>query len=50
MGRVINIMFNVSYRKIGGLRFLKVGRLTLSWSVSREYRSLHRDSLTLVEG
>lgn len=26
----------VSYRKVGGLRFLKLGRLTLSWSVSRD--------------
>jgi hypothetical protein len=34
-------IFNISTRRIGGLRFLKVGRLTLSWSVSRAYRSLH---------
>lgn len=32
--------FGVSTRKIGGLRFLKIGRLTLSWSVSRRYRPL----------
>lgn len=31
---------NISYRKVGGLRFVKIGRLTFSWSVSREYRSL----------
>ena len=24
-----------TYRKVGGLNFLKAGRLTLSWSVSR---------------
>lgn len=31
-------MFNVSYRRVGGLRFLKVGRLTVSWSVAAAYR------------
>lgn len=31
-------MFNVSFRRVGGLRFLKVGRLTVSWSVARAYR------------
>ena len=30
----------VSYRKVGGIRFLKLGRLTLSMSVSREYRPI----------
>ena len=35
-------MLNLSYRRVGGLRFLKLGRLTVSWCVSREYRSLHR--------
>lgn len=32
--------FNVSYRKVGGIRFLKIGRLTLSWCVSTAYRPL----------
>lgn len=41
-------MLNMSYRRIGGLRFLKIGRLTISWSVCREYRSLHRS--LLMEG
>ena len=33
-------MFNISYRKVGGLRFLKVGRLTFMWCVSRQYKPL----------
>jgi hypothetical protein len=33
-------MLNVSYRKHGGLRFLKVGRFTFMWCVSRAYRPL----------
>jgi hypothetical protein len=31
-------MLNISYRRVGGLRFLKVGRLTLSWSIAAEYK------------
>jgi hypothetical protein len=34
----MNRIFNISYRKIGGLRFLKIGRLTLSWSLAERYR------------
>ena len=33
-------MFNVSYRKVGGISFLKLGRMTISWSVSKAYRPL----------
>jgi len=33
-------MFNVSTRRVGGLRFLKLGRLTFMVCVSRSYRSL----------
>lgn len=33
-------MLNVSYRKVGGLRFIKIGRLTLMWCVSRQYKPL----------
>lgn len=33
-------MFNVDYRRVGGLRFLKLGRLTVSWSVSAVYRPI----------
>lgn len=28
----------MSYRKIGGLRFFRVGRLQVSWCVLRRYR------------
>ena len=33
-------MFNLSTRKVGGIRFLKIGRFTLAFSVSRAYRPL----------
>jgi hypothetical protein len=33
-------MFNCDFRRVGGLRFLKVGRLTVSWSVSAVYRPI----------
>jgi hypothetical protein len=32
--------FNVEARKVGGMTFLKLGRLTISFSVSPEYRPL----------
>jgi hypothetical protein len=32
--------FNISTRRVGGLRFLKIGRLTFMFCVSREYRRL----------
>lgn len=28
-------MFNASYRRVGGLRFLRIGRLSLSWCIAR---------------
>jgi len=31
---------NISTRRVGGIRFLKIGRLTLSCCVSRAYRPL----------
>jgi hypothetical protein len=31
---------NVDTRKVGGLRFVKLGRLTVSFSVSRRYRAI----------
>jgi hypothetical protein len=31
-------ILNISYRKVGGLRFLKIGRLTLSWALAERYR------------
>lgn len=33
-------MFNISTRKVGGLRFIKVGRLCLSFCITQTYRSL----------
>jgi hypothetical protein len=35
-------VINISYRKVGGLRFLKIGRLTLMFCVSKEYRPLKK--------
>ena len=32
--------FNISYRKVGGLTFIKVGRFTFVVCLSREYRQL----------
>ena len=31
---------NICTRKVGGIRFTKIGRLTLSFSISKEYRPL----------
>jgi hypothetical protein len=31
---------NASTRRVGGLRFLKLGRFCISWCVTRDYRSL----------
>jgi len=33
-------ILNVSTRRIGGLRYLKIGRFCLSFCVTREYRPL----------
>lgn len=33
-------MFNFSTRKVGGLRFIKIGRLTISFSVARTYKPM----------
>ncbi len=30
--------FAISTRRVGGLRFVKIGRLCLSWCVTREFR------------
>lgn len=35
-------LFNISTRRVGGLRFVKVGRLCFIFCVTREYRSLAR--------
>ena len=33
-------MFNICTRRIGGIRFVKIGRLFISFGLSREYRPL----------
>lgn len=33
-------IFNFCTRRIGGIRFIKLGRFNLSFSISREYRGL----------
>lgn len=33
-------IFNICTRKVGGLRFIKIGRLCISFSITREYRPL----------
>jgi hypothetical protein len=33
-------MLNFSTRRVGGLRFIKLGRLTFMFCLSREYRPL----------
>ena len=33
-------MFNISTRRVGGIRFLKIGRFTFSFCVARSYRQL----------
>ena len=38
-------MLNVSYRKVGGLRFLKLGRMTFMFCLSRQYKSLHNAAI-----
>ena len=35
-------MINFSYRRVGGMRFLKLGRLCCSWCVTKSYVSLKR--------
>jgi hypothetical protein len=33
-------MFNISTRKVGGLRFVKFGRFTFMFCLSKEYKPL----------
>jgi len=35
-----NNMFNISTRRVGGLRFVKIGRFTFIFCISREFRPL----------
>ena len=32
--------FNISWRKVGGLTFVKLGRITLMFCLSKEYKPL----------
>jgi hypothetical protein len=34
------MIFNFDYRRVGAIRFLKIGRLYLSFGLSREYRPI----------
>ena len=34
------MMFNFSTRRIGGIRFIKLGRLCFSFCLTREYKPL----------
>ena len=34
--------FNVSTRRVGGLRFIKIGRLCLSFCITRTYSNLNK--------
>lgn len=33
-------IFNISFRRVGGLRFLKIGRFCVSFCVTATYRPL----------
>ena len=33
-----SIPVNLYFRKVGGIRFLKLGRLTISFSIARDFR------------
>ena len=39
-----NRFFNVSSRKVGPVRFVKIGRLTISWCVGREFGRSRREA------
>lgn len=36
----VRTMFNISTRRVGGIRFLKIGRITISIAVARTYKPL----------
>lgn len=40
VARGVTQVFNFSARKVGGLTFVKLGRLTFSYSISRAYRAM----------
>jgi hypothetical protein len=34
-------IFNISTKKVGGLRFIKIGRLCVSFAITKSYRDLN---------
>lgn len=38
--RYVNPVFNISTRRVGGLRFIKLGRFTFMFCISKEYKPL----------
>ena len=34
-------MFNISFRRNGGLYFIKIGRLYISFCITRNYKPMH---------
>jgi hypothetical protein len=43
-------MLNISFRRVGGMRFLKIGRLCVSWCVTGQYRPLKQHRLPDMTG
>lgn len=41
-------MFNISTRRVGGIRFLRIGRLCLSFCITRDYRDLNQPKRTAI--
>ena len=33
-------MFNISTRKVGGIRFVKIGKLCFSFCVTKQYKTI----------
>ena len=40
VGLIMRGIINISWRRVGGLRFLKIGRFTFMFCISAEYRPL----------
>jgi len=43
-------MLNVSYRKVGGLRFVRIGKLGFSWYITNKPARTHDASRTYPNG
>jgi hypothetical protein len=41
----VSKLFNISTRRIGGIRFVKIGRLTMSYCVSRAYKPVRQPTI-----